>query len=92
MITIFSRDDINEGDLFIAKIRSVEGRTVILTCYPSVNSASYHTTKRRVGVLSTTNAGRRVSNPSFFFSGDPFSNSNLAVCAKFRPLASHGTP
>jgi len=23
---------------------------------------------------------------------DPFSNSNLAVCAKFRPLASHGTP
>jgi len=29
---------------------------------------------------------------SFFFSGDPFSSSNLAVCAKFRPLASHGTP
>jgi hypothetical protein len=66
MITIFSRDDINEGDLFIAKIRSVEGRQ-LLTCYPSVNSASYHTTKRRVDVLSTTKAGRRVSNPSFFF-------------------------
>jgi len=26
------------------------------------------------------------------FSGDPFSNTNLAVCAKFRPLASHGMP
>src|SRR6266487_3306857 len=29
---------------------------------------------------------------SFCFSGDPFSNSNLAVCPTFRPLASHGTP
>lgn len=91
MITIFSRDDINEGDLFIAKIRSVEGRTVIdLLPICKLCKLPYHET--RVDVLSTTNAGRRVSNPSFFFSDDPFSNSNLAVCAKFRSLASHGTP
>ena len=79
MITIFNRDDINEDDLFIAKIRSVEGRTVIdLLPICKLCKLPYHETKG--SVLSTTNSGRRVSNPSFFFSGDLFSNSNLAVC------------
>ena len=48
MITIFSRDDINEGDLFIAKIRSVEGRTVIdLLPICKLCKLPYHETKGR---------------------------------------------
>jgi hypothetical protein len=34
----------------------------------------------------------QICENSFLFSGDPFSNSNLAVCARFRLLASHGMP
>jgi hypothetical protein len=47
MITIFSRDDINEGDLFIAKIRSVEGRTVIDLLPICKLKLPYHETKGR---------------------------------------------
>jgi hypothetical protein len=34
----------------------------------------------------------KSTNICFLFSGHPFSNSNLAICAKSKPLASHGTP
>ena len=48
MITIFNRDDINEDDLFIAKIRSVEGRTVIdLLPICKLCKLPYHETKGR---------------------------------------------
>ena len=65
MITIFSRDDINEGDLFIAKIRSVEGRTVIdLLPICKLCKLPYHETKGRCAIYDECRAD---SNPSFFF-------------------------
>jgi hypothetical protein len=60
MITIFSRDDINEGDLFITKIRSVEGRTVIdLLSICKLCKLPYHETKGRRAIYDECRAESR---------------------------------
>ena len=57
MITIFSRDDINEGDLFIAKIRSVEGRSVLdLLPVCKLCKLPYHETKGRSAIYDECRA------------------------------------
>ena len=60
------------------------GQAIPTSCCSSITTKSFPKLRVRFEPKS--------AKISFFFSGDPFSNSNLAVCAKFRPLASHGMP